>query len=249
MRQSASLRSKGVWKILLFTTLLIPGSGFTRAYAEQVLWARGAVHFGHECPKGSSDCVLAHVPSPDHKKVLIARRVGQAIRFEMVMRPRHIPFRLEPYTEADLEGPYIEMEALWSPDSSAVSLAWNESAITERSAIFVLGRHGARKIDLGCLQESFARRFPPCLGDPAPCAANRNGEDYNYLTVAWAAAHTVVLMAEVPPSSSWGENMGEVWGYEVNVSTGRVVREMPPASFKRRWQSHLGWDLRLSGAR
>ena len=135
-----------------------------------------------------------------------------------------------------------------APDSSAFSLSWNETAITDRSEVFVVQPEAVRRLDLKPVRESFARKHPLCLGVPAPCEVDQTGLSYNYITVAWAAPHMVVLMAEVPPSSSQGRNMGKVNGYEVDALTGQVSRVLSPAQFKRRWQAHLGWDFNVRDA-
>ena len=175
-------------------------------------------------------------------------RSARGFAFEVIAGARH--FKVSPASgmSADLDEPYIEMEALWAPDSSAFSLAWNETAITDRSEIYVLEAQGPRQVDLTPVREGFARKFPPCVGDPGPCAVDHNGRGYNYLTVAWAAPHTVVLMAGVPPSSSWGRDMGRVSGYEIDAITGRIMRVLTPVEFKKRWQSHLGWDFSVNAA-
>lgn len=229
---------RGVLLLLALTFSI----GSSCASAEQTVWALGGVHFGHECPNDNASCVLAHVASRDGKKIFVARRSAGAFHFEVLTKGAasqlHPAFR----TGVDSDESYVEMGFLWAPDSSAFSLSWNETAITERSEVYVVGPQTLRKVDLTFMMRDFAKRFPPCVSDPAPCEIDRHGRFYNYLTVAWAAPHTVVMMAEVPPSSSWGRNLGEVSGYEVNALTGSVVRVMTAAEFKRRWQSHMGWN-------
>jgi hypothetical protein len=145
----------------------------------------------------------------------------------------------------DTEVPFVQMEILWSPDSRAVSFAWNESAITQKSRIYTLKANGPKLVDLQTVLTDLSDAYPPCVGDPDPCRLSKSGADYNYLTVAWAAPHTVVLMGEVPGSSSFGRNMSQVKGYELDVVTGKIVAVLTPEVFKRRWQYRIGWDLRI----
>lgn len=223
-------------------------TGAAGCSAERILWAKGATHFGHECPPSRADsCILANVASPDHQIALEVRRTRDDISFEVVRGTKH--FRLSTPAGMDAEiGWYTGMEILWAPNSSAVSLAWSENAITLASQIYVMTPDGPIPMDLGAVMADLVKDYPPCVGNPGPCPINRDGKDYNYLTVGWAAPHTVALMGEVGESSSFGRNMAKVNGYEVDVPSGRIVRVLKPKAFKERWQSHMGWAFNVRNA-
>lgn len=233
---------KAVLACVLFLT------GTVTCPAERILWAKGATHFGNECPpsKGGS-CTLAHVVSPNHQLAVEVRRTRDDITFEMIRGSQH--FRLLTPTGLDPELDwFVGMEILWAPDSSAVSLAWSETAITFASQIYVVKSTGPVAMDLGGVMADLGKEYPPCVGNVGPCPINRGGKDYNYLTVGWAAPHTVALMGEVGESSSFGHNMGKVNGYEVDTSSGRIVRVLKPKPFRQRWQSHMGWTFNVRNA-
>ena len=111
------------------------------AGAEAIVWAKGAAHFGHECAPPATNCTLAQVPSPDRRHVLRVSRAGERFRYEIVTDSARESLHPGSDRGADLEEPYVEMEVLWAPDSTAASLSWNETAITDRTEVYV--RKGA----------------------------------------------------------------------------------------------------------
>lgn len=211
------------------------------SHAETVVWANGATHFGHECKPPLTSCTLASVKSPDGQNTAIVRIEKDGPIAEI--RQGKTTYSLN--WKFDTEVPFIEMEILWSPDSSAVSFAWNDTAVTQSSRIYNVSAKAPRQVNLHPVMKNFADIYPPCVGDPAPCRLSQSGEDYNYLTLAWSSPHTLVLMAEVPSTSSSGRNLGQLTGYEVNATTGRIVNVMGAGELKRYWQKKIGWNLRI----
>jgi hypothetical protein len=222
---------------LCFLCVVILGSGV--ASAERIVWARGAVHFGHECPPPAQHCRIAYVPSPNHRYALSVTIAGDVPSFEVLAGGKRYP--LSP-------GSFVEMDALWAPDSSALSLAWNSNALMETTQIYTVDADGVHATAMAPVQTDFVRKFPPCVGNPPPCEIDASGKDYNYLTVAWSSPHTVVMMAEVPGSSRFGANLGGVTGYEVDARTGAILRVLKPREFKRRWQWRMGWNFNVADA-
>jgi hypothetical protein len=223
--------------------LVIACSSSLLAHGQEDVWARGAVHFGNECADGGQVCRLASVRSPDGNSIVEVRLSGDALVLRFSKGSAHFTttFRL-----TDALG-HSEIDLLWSLDSSAFSLTWSKNAYTESTQIFVVGGDGLVATDMSALHHAFALRYPPCAGKRAASYISRTGRDYNYVTVAAKAPHTFVMMAEVPPSSSYGAHMGKVLGYEVDAATGKILDVMRPREFKRRWQSHIGWKFELEG--
>lgn len=220
--------------------LLIPA--LASASAEHFTWAKGAHHFHAECPQDKSRCTLARVLSPDHGSALLARVTDGVLTLSIVHGAKG-------YELVGTLGsmPPVDLEVLWSPDSSAVSISWNETGITHKTEAFVVTPHGPRLLNLAPVMQDFSRDFPPCVEshDPGPCPYASNGSDANYLAVAWASPHTLVLMAEAGESSSYGKNLAQLEGYEIDASDGKILRELTAAAFKSRWQSHMGWRFRI----
>ena len=217
------------------------------ALAERIVWARGSVHFGHECKPPAESCQLAYVLAPNHRYAVRVARTKESLTVVVVEGVRRFPIPLAKDMNAEMDW-FVEMEILWAPDSSAVSFAWNTSAITWSSQIYTVGPDGVRSVDLSEVRRRFVSTWPACVGVEGDCDVSTSGGSYNYLTVAWASPHTVVMMAEVPSSSSYGANLGRVVGYELDTKTDRIVRSMPPREFKRRWQSRMGWEFNLAAA-
>jgi hypothetical protein len=222
--------------LALVAVLFAPALG----HAEKNIWAKGATHFGKECMPPKKSCTLAYVKSPDGRKAVVVRIKDETPSIELAQDTATYP--LNP---VDRDVPFVEMEILWSPDSSAVSFAWNNTGITSSSRIYKLTSNGPRAVDLSPVMDTLARAYPPCVAVHERCDLSKSGEDYNYLTVAWSAPHTAVLMGEVPPSSQFGANLGQMEGFEVDASLGKVIRVLTASQFKREWQRHMGWHFRV----
>jgi hypothetical protein len=223
--------------------------GFTFACSgESMRWAKGATHFGSECPPAKGDtCTLARVPSPDHRLSVVVRRTREEINFAVIRGAQRSQFAAPTELHQEVDW-FTGMEVLWAPDSSAFSLAWSENAITNMSRIYVVKEGRPVAVDLAAVRADLVKDYPACVGVPDHCVVSRDGKDYNYLTVGWAAPHTVAIMGEVGESSSFGRTLGKVNGYEVDAASGKIVRVLKPGAFKRRWQSHMGWTFSVSNA-
>lgn len=232
---------------LMWIVGFVPLLSCYSASAERFVWARGAVHFGNECKPPAESCRLAYVLAPNHQYAISVARTKDNLEVEVVEGAKHFQIPLAEEVGAEMDS-FVEMEILWAPDSSAVSFAWSTSAITESSRIYAVGLDGVRSVNLAQVRDNFVRKWPPCVGVEGNCDASAFEKGYNYLTVAWASPHSVVLMAEVPSSSMYGANMGKVVGYEVDTETDKIVRSMTPREFKRRWRSRMGWKFDLAAA-
>jgi len=147
-----------------------------------------------------------------------------------------------------LYGAPTELEILWSPDSQSVAVTGSDTGITNWTKIFRLRDDKPEAVNLQPVQQDMAATYPICEGqniEEAVCRAEKNGDQFNYATIAWADATTAVIMAEIPCSSSQGGMMCQVEGYEIDVRSGHILRRMTARELKRRWQSKLAWNLRI----
>ena len=141
-------------------------------------------------------------------------------------------------------------ELLWAPDSRAFLVNGGESAYAGFfSDVYkvVGGAVQRRGIDRP-VQRAMVRQFPPCkAANAAPaCRAIEANPEFNLSGIAWTAdAKSVIVVAEVPCSSTYGGIMCQLRGYEVQVETGKILRQMSPRELKRGWQPDIGWDLRI----
>jgi hypothetical protein len=64
--------------------------------------------------------------------------------------------------------------------------------------------------------------------------------------VSWVRGSTaVVVMAEVPCSSSYGGIMCQVQGYELDAANGSILKRMSAAELKKQWQHKMAWDMHI----
>ncbi len=74
----------------------------------------------------------------------------------------------------------------------------------------------------------------------------QNTEDeYNMTGIDWVNPSTILIMAQVPCSTSQGGIMCQVMGYELEVPTGRIVKRIDAKDLKRDWQKSMAWDFRI----
>jgi hypothetical protein len=100
-------------------------------------------------------------------------------------------------------------------------------------------------------QRDLAATFPPCKAsglDKKACQRIAASAEFNVSAIAWTRGSSrLVVFAEVPCSSSYGGIMCQVMGYELDVSTGRVLLRMPALELKRRYQAQMAWPMRIPG--
>lgn len=140
---------------------------------------------------------------------------------------------------------------LWSPDSRAFLV---DGGLSAYSGFFV----SVYRIDAGnvtklkvtdAAQKDMVRTFPPCKAynrDPLTCKRTEANPGYNMSGMGWArGSATVIVMAEVPCSSSYGGIMCQVQGYEIDAFNGRILRKMTAPDLKKEWQNKMAWDMRI----
>ncbi|HEX3742088.1 MAG TPA: hypothetical protein VHV29_20475 [Terriglobales bacterium] len=77
------------------------------------------------------------------------------------------------------------------------------------------------------------------------CAKIAHDPEYNMSGLAWAdRSSAVIVMAEVPFSSSYGGIMCQVLGYKLDTVTGKILQRMTARQLKSRWQHAMAWQLR-----
>ena len=107
-----------------------------------------------------------------------------------------------------------------------------------------------RKLEISAsAQRDMVASFPPCKAsnrDETLCAKIAKDPEYNISGLAWAdGGSAVIVMAEVPCSSSYGGIMCQVLGYKLDVVTGKVLQRMTARELKSRWQQAMAWQLRI----
>jgi hypothetical protein len=147
----------------------------------------------------------------------------------------------------DSNGPWVNVDVLWSPDSQFVALSGNTNGYMNSVRVFRVTESGP--IEIYVSREPFAdmiRRFPPCRAagaDSDLCKELTDVDDLNFSAVDWMGEHILVLMGEVPSAGQYGGIMGQVMGYEVEIPSGRILRSMTAREFKTRWQHEMPFHL------
>ena len=138
--------------------------------------------------------------------------------------------------------PWVDVDVLWSPDSQFIALSGNING--QMSFMRVLRIDNSGPVEIDVVREAFQDmlgRFPPSRArsylDPDLREEIPQHEDYlNFSAIDWTDAHTLVVMSEVPCESRWGGIMCQVMGYEVDALSGKILRAMTAAEFKKKWQ-------------
>lgn len=82
--------------------------------------------------------------------------------------------------------------------------------------------------------------------DMSDCRRIERDPAFNMSGLAWTGDSTaIVVMAEVPCSSSYGGIMCQVLGYELSAADGRVLRRLAAKELKNRWQDEMAWEMRI----
>jgi hypothetical protein len=208
------------------------------------IWAKNAANVQTSCNPRSPICI----PSPDRKTIIevdcrAANQDGDRGIFLRISGPGG---RAE---EVDL--PEGAEELLWALNSKQFLINGSESAYSgffvrtyDLRAERLLGRDISKTA-----QRDMVVTFPPCR------AANRTEDvcrrierdpQFNMSALAWTrGGAAVIVMAEVPCSSAYGGILCQVEGYELEVSTGRVLRRMAARELKKEWQSAMAWEMRI----
>lgn len=147
-----------------------------------------------------------------------------------------------------LDRDWAQVEILWSPDSTSFALTGAPNAYTNSARIFRIADGSIKRIPLDSVWRDMAATYPTCKAanaDPVDCRRAASGKYFNYAVVAWSNPRTVVIMSEVPCSSSWGGIMCAVEAYQFDTATQMITARISPREFKRNWQPYLAWTFRI----
>jgi hypothetical protein len=238
--------------LMRFLTVLLFVSIAPLAMADGPIFSRGAAPLNIRC-EAEVPCKDTTVPSPDAKKaihVVWNGSRGSSSYTLQVFTPSG-RFLIERDGLFSDEDDWTDLEILWSPNSESFSLTGHTNGYLNTTHVFRFTGSGVIMSDIA--REPFQdmlRTFPPCKAehaDPTICSAVHSEDYFNFAVVAWADAHTAVLMGEVPCDSLWGGIMCQVMGYEVDVPSGKIVRRMTAVEFRKRWQHALAWKFHVPG--
>jgi len=216
--------------------------------AGQPVWAKHAV------PIGGCDI---KVPSPNHKLLaeVICRnkaKEGDIDRFLRVTdgAGRKYDLIFEDSLDSAL-GLKRGAELLWSPNSNEFLINGGETAISGFFVdVYQIAPKEVEKFDVtDAAQKDMVRSFPPCKAtilDERECHRMENHPDYNMSAVAWVPEKSaIIVMAQIPCSSSYGGIMCQLLGYEIQVPSGKILQRLTAKELKEKWQHDIGWRMSI----
>jgi hypothetical protein len=213
------------------------------AKAEKPIWSKNAV------PIGDCSANVGHrIPSPDGHTIL-ELRCREAKGESDPIPYLHVKTPGGDWHELSLdEGAY---EVLWSPDSKAFLINGGTSAYSGFFVtIYLVSNADVKKLHVTeAAQVDMVKVFPPCRAlnrDDNLCAKIAKHPAFNMSGIAWLDGSSgIVVMAEIPCSSSYGGIMCQVQGYELTVPSGSIAMRLTPRDLKARWQQSMAWTLHI----
>jgi hypothetical protein len=248
-----------VFKILpvFFLVLLSPVS----APARKPVYARKATGFPTRCWRDQiKECRPLQIPSPDGLSVVRVSYHRENLDGANFILRASLQITEKDGSRVEIDAPgLVEAELLWSPDSSSFLINWSNSLQGDQGiAIYRLSR---LKSDLtqteyqsviAAAQVDMIESFPPCRAkdaDAQDCTSLANHPEYvDVAAVAWTrGSSAIIVMAEMPCSSRFGGVMCQVLGYELDSTSGKILRRMQPEEFARAWQPSMAWKFQDPG--
>lgn len=144
-----------------------------------------------------------------------------------------------------------DQEVVWSSDSNSLLINGSDGGEgPEYVSVYRVGEPDSRPLKVIAAQRDMMQSFPPCKAtgaDPNLCASfAEHPEEINVSAIDWNEdASAVVVMAEMPCSSAYGGIWCQVKGYEIEVSSGKVLRTMGAREFARRWQHSMAFKFHI----
>ncbi len=251
---------------ILVVLALFPSS-MPLAYAAKPTWANKAVSFAEKCtsyfPGGYQPCKPVHIPSPDGKRsVEVSYEKVSEGTDDYVLQAYLLVRTPDGTRKAVLPDGIQKNDLLWSPDSKAFFVNGGDGGAYWGFWVYVYLTDDRQLQPIDVTPDAsrdMVKTFPPCKAaapnskscnlDPKTCHIaddeyNMQNE-YNMTGIDWASPSTILVMAEVPCSTSRGGIMCQVMGYELEVPTGRIRRRVDAKQLKLHWQKSMAWNFRV----
>lgn len=217
-------------RCVLFLLLLPPA-----AYAGKPNWVKRATGFAGDC---KSDCRPARIIAPDKTTAVeVLYQDGSAyLRVTQTGQPAREIHDVFSSPHNDL---------LWAPDSKGFFIDAGEGMTSPSFVqLYLLDDTQLRPVDITHLVErDMVRTFPPCQAlflDQSTCRKIEARPEYNMTAITWLDdSAAIVILAQVPCTSNYGGISCQSMGYEVEVPSGKIRKQLPPAEFKKQYQKFL----------
>lgn len=247
--------------------------GIQPAFAVQPTWAKKAVAFPESClPEKTQACQPLPIPSPDGRSNVEVRyrKETDPDSFWAMQAYLRVTTPGQGTREAALPEGFQKVDLLWSPDSRAFFVNGGNGGSYWGMWVYVYLLSDAKLQPINVAnqaQQDMLKQFPACkaaypnAGDAGGCekasradiveqctkqeAAPNYNPEYNMTGIDWINASTILVMAEIPCSSSYGGIMCQIMGYELEVPTGRILKRVDAHQLKLQWQKSMAWQFRI----
>lgn len=140
-------------------------------------------------------------------------------------------------------------EVLWAPGSDAVVINGSGNGYTNYTLMYRLEKGRWREIAITrAAQRDMVRRFPPCKAfnrDPVECRDFEENPEFNMASITWTRnGAALIVMGEVPCTSTYGGIMCAVVGYELSLD-GTILEGLNAEQLKMRWQHAMAREMRI----
>jgi hypothetical protein len=243
------------------------------AFATEPMWAKKAVAFPERCPFGEyryEDCKPIRILSPDGRSNIevFYRPVALTEDDRILQAFLRLTTPTQGTRETALPEGFQQIDLLWSPDSKAFFVNGGNGGAYWGFWVYVYLADDASNPRLVTedAQWDMLKEFPPCkaafpnANDPGGCkktskpdektcmqdlADPKYSPEYNMTGIDWVNGSVILVVAEVPCSSSYGGIMCQVMGYELQVPTGQILERIDATQLKLRWQKSMAWNFRI----
>jgi len=224
-----------------------------RSTANKPVWARKGTAFYPSCRRPFNHCGPLRILSPDRRSAVEITYSVDADYPDLETATLRVTTLGRNRGEVNPVAS-VEDEITWSPDSKAFFIDGNENAYgDDHVAVYTLDdpKLGPDRIT-GAVEQDMVRSFPPCeAADPIDICTELAAKPEGFIGVVgvdWVGdSSRMIVMGEIPCSSSMGGIMCQVLGYEIEVPSGRILRRMEPKEFARRWQHSMAWKFQDPG--
>ncbi len=204
-------------------------------FAGKPNFARRAVGFSGNCNAG---CPTVRIVAPDKTTAVevLYQDGGAYLRVTQPGKPAREIHDVFAGSHNDL---------LWAPDSKGFFLDAGEGMTSPAFVqLYLLDDEQLRPIDVTHLAEQdMIKTYPPCKAlylDPASCRKIEANPGYNLTAIAWTDdSSAIIVLAQIPCTDNFGGIMCQAMGYELEVPSGKILKRMEPAEFRKLWQKSM----------
>jgi hypothetical protein len=220
---------------------------------------------------GATACRFVRIPSPDGKsKVEVYYSKSQILLEYSILQAHLLVTTPDGRThDAALPEGFENIDLLWSPDSRAFFVnGGNGGAYWGFWVYAYVADDPAQPRDITeAAQRDMLKEFSPCKAaypngrDATGCkedsrpldlktcinteASPKYSPQYNMTGIDWLSASSILVMAEVPCSGSYGGIMCQVMGYEIEIPNGRILKRFDAKQLQLHWRQSMAWSFRV----